>query len=556
MPENIAILVIHGIGQQRPYETLDQFTLGLAQTFGNPVMEPRLDICRDPLRDQKQWVRASCVMSPAVGRNTFLSDQGGGATIGSISLFEYYWAPVTQDKVTYLGSLWFLIKAGFTPFLYFGANLQVLTAVNKKWEIWKVIAKEIWRQVLLFLPLILLFALLLRFLTAFSDPRKLIGLYQLIPTASKVLAVILAIRYLYLGMIVNTLLGTRKAKYTWQASWWWRWFLVIGILGHVFLWPLLISPVLCGIAWFGMWLAHFGWLRFLPVVFGHWSRQLRELSSVTHSSFGCDGWRAFFNDVLFLKPSFSHYEYLSLVLFFLLAYFARWILVGYVGDLAVYLNASELAKNFAARSQILDEGTGALSELVRMRDPANPANYVYDRVLVAGHSLGSVIAYDSITELLKRCRAGLAANPKDVQPADLDKLRGMVTFGCPLNKVFYFFREKMDPKQSLRRQILDLLHGFRLEAAICSYPPGPNGGPMNRNNDPRWAQAEGSLDSGFRWINAWSPMDPVSGKLLFYDLQVGQNQKRVWFGPWNFGRAHILYWTDPDFYSFIRDRLL
>jgi hypothetical protein len=315
-----------------------------------------------------------------------------------------------------------------------------------------------------------------------------------------------------------------------------------------------ISPVLCGIANAGTWLAHLHGFRFLPTVFGHWSGQLRELARVTQCSFACDGWRAFINDVLFLKPSFRNYKYLSLVLFFVLAYIARGILVNYVGDLAVYLNTSELAKNFEARSQILDECTGALSEIVRLKDAAG--NYVYDRVLVAGHSLGSVIAYDSITELLNRCRAGSPANPKDVQPEDLNKLRGMVTFGCPLNKVFYFFREKMDPKQALRRQILDLLHGFRLVAPVCSYPPGPNGGPMRQNTDPRWAQAEALLNNGFRWINAWSPMDPVSGKLLFFDLQGGQNQKRFWFGPLSFGRAHILYWTDPDFYKFVRERLL
>ena len=59
MSENVAILVIHGIGQQRPYETLDQFTQGLSGTFDAPHLEPRLEICKDPLREQKQWVRAA-----------------------------------------------------------------------------------------------------------------------------------------------------------------------------------------------------------------------------------------------------------------------------------------------------------------------------------------------------------------------------------------------------------------------------------------------------------------------------------------------------------------
>jgi hypothetical protein len=51
-------------------------------------------------------------------------------------------------------------------------------------------------------------------------------------------------------------------------------------------------------------------------------------------------------------------------------------------------------------------------------------------------ALGSVIAYDTINELLARSRAGPSPDP-----SDLERLVGMVTFGCPLNKVFYFFRE-------------------------------------------------------------------------------------------------------------------
>ena len=64
MPENVAILVIHGIGQQAPYETLDQFTQGLLNSFETTgakcTILPHPDICNDPLREQNHWVRASC----------------------------------------------------------------------------------------------------------------------------------------------------------------------------------------------------------------------------------------------------------------------------------------------------------------------------------------------------------------------------------------------------------------------------------------------------------------------------------------------------------------
>ena len=73
--------------------------------------------------------------------------------------------------------------------------------------------------------------------------------------------------------------------------------------------------------------------------------------------------------------------------------------------------------------------------------------YVYDRVLIAGHSLGSVIAYDTLNELLDRARSS-NSTAHAFAPRDLEKLRGLVTFGCPLNKIFYFSREQLPPTQA------------------------------------------------------------------------------------------------------------
>jgi hypothetical protein len=295
----------------------------------------------------------------------------------------------------------------------------------------------------------------------------------------------------------------------------------------------------------------------LPRLFGHWGRVVRCLADQTRAPHGLGTW-AWIKDLLFLKPSFSHPHYIFVPLWFLLAYFVRFILVDYVGDVAVYVNANALSSSFKSREQILDECSESLSQILCQRtnsqDPRSP--YVYDRVLIAGHSLGSVIAYDTINELLNRARSSNPNSADDLQPEDLDKLRGMATFGCPLNKIFYFFRERTQPSQTLRRQIIDLLHGFRIESSLLTYPPtgsAPSGA-MQFNPDPRWALAEGYLNSGFHWINAYALADPVSGRLSFYDLQSAQNQKLFWY--WKFGLAHLSYWTDDNFYRFFRERLL
>jgi len=223
------------------------------------------------------------------------------------------------------------------------------------------------------------------------------------------------------------------------------------------------------------------------------------------------------------------------------------------------VNTDQLSKNFAARSQILDESTAALTGILKM--PSDPSSRPFDRVLVAGHSLGVIVAYDTINEMLNHARA--AKQSSNLQPTDLIRLRGLVTFGSPLNKIFYFFRQQVDARLALRRQTIDLLHGLRIRDVLKGRAGNPR---FEVNHDPRWTAAEHSLECGFLWINAYAFFNPISGKLGFYDL--GDQLSRNPSSPANtdvnqmrfhYGRpflAHLQYWEDPKFYEFIRDRLL
>jgi len=205
-----------------------------------------------------------------------------------------------------------------------------------------------------------------------------------------------------------------------------------------------------------------------------------------------------------------------------------YVLTKYVADVAVYTTADAKSKNYATRSAILDGSTKALAEIL-----INPD---YDRVILAGHSLGSVIAYDTINELIGRV-AGTAGPGSDhpdpaVTRQQLAKLRGLVTFGSPLDKIYYFFREHVKEGQAIRAQILSLLHSFR------KVPSGRDYRPYKFDYTPL------RLDE-LLWLNAWSPLDPVSAHLHFYDVN---QQKWFWYSvP---GLAHLGYWGDPDFYQF------
>lgn len=198
---------------------------------------------------------------------------------------------------------------------------------------------------------------------------------------------------------------------------------------------------------------------------------------------------------------------------------AAQLLVGYVGDVTIYTTTDEKSQFFQTRRQIVDLAGNRLAALLAAPD--------YERVVLAGHSLGSVIAYDTLNQL------NLKANLQPEIAPLLGKLHGLVTFGSPLDKIAFFFREHAKADEFVRRRIVDALHSFRarpLDLAALPYPIS--------------SSIEKRLEK-LPWINFFAPEDPISGALDFYDgvhnspLQTGQ--------PW--GIAHVAYWANRDFYQ-------
>jgi hypothetical protein len=555
--EKVAILVVHGIGQEKPYETLDHFTRKLMESLGTSgtwTITPELEQVSDPTRISKSWTRASFLIKPSLPDALPLSSEPDAA-IESISLFEYYWAPITQDKVTYTGSLLFLIKAGLQPFLYLASNVTAIArteeaaamARGKSWSEAKtigkaiarkripfIIAKELWRQASLFLPLLGFFIALLYWLkeATFQNLSKLVHFKW----STVVLISLLSIRYLYLYSAARALWQSWKVNSGWQTSISWRVFLVIVIVAHLLLLPFLLAPALR----FGICLrVAFGHcFPFVQSHFPHWASVNDFAKGVSFPPPGKD-WRGWISAFIFLDPTFGKYTAQMLTL--LLAAFVRFILVDYVGDVAVYANSSQFSKSYSVRSQIIDECTAALSAILMNTAPR------YDRVLIVAHSLGSVIAYDTMNNLMDLASASSPAAPNAIQPKHLETLKGFITFGCPLNKIFYFFRVQDDASQVLRHQTLDLLYSFRgvvLTAAPRQFQFQPPAADSQR------AQALSALKVGFKWINAYSLADPISGRIVFYQLD---DQRLFQYAPLI---AHLSYWEDPNFYSYFRQYLL
>jgi pimeloyl-ACP methyl ester carboxylesterase len=223
--------------------------------------------------------------------------------------------------------------------------------------------------------------------------------------------------------------------------------------------------------------------------------------------------------------------------------------VGYVGDVAVYVNADAKAASYEVRSKILEGAREALLRLLRSPED-------YERIVLVGHSLGSVIAYDLINRLLDEVRAAYTNAPGGTSRAklsslELRKLRGLATFGSPLDKVYYFFRAQVPAQQPIRAQILSFMHGFRRAPSNRRY---------GAFEFQKYVIPEPAPD--FTWINLWALADPVSGHLDFYRVAGGStlrstaNQFELPYPMTQWGRAHVRYWSDPEVYARIVQHLL
>ncbi|HTV57065.1 MAG TPA: hypothetical protein VMI06_19390, partial [Terriglobia bacterium] len=101
MNDRLAILVIHGMGSQKPYETLDEFARGIEANLTPPAAgayhhELRFrEYPNDPTHQQQAWTQAYVRLTP--------TDPAAAAAAlhpALIDVSEYYWAPIINDRVS------------------------------------------------------------------------------------------------------------------------------------------------------------------------------------------------------------------------------------------------------------------------------------------------------------------------------------------------------------------------------------------------------------------------------------------------------------------------
>jgi hypothetical protein len=99
--------------------------------------------------------------------------------------------------------------------------------------------------------------------------------------------------------------------------------------------------------------------------------------------------------------------------------------------------------------------------------------------------------------------------------------------------LIYFFRTKVKVYETVRGHIVQELHGFRQAPDLVT-------------RDPVIEDERKPIDCPLHWVNVYSPMVPVSARLvLFQDV----DEHPRWFLAW--GKCHVSYWHDPKFYRWV-----
>src|SRR5258708_9606438 len=149
-------------------------------------------------------------------------------------------------------------------------------------------------------------------------------------------------------------------------------------------------------------------------------------------------------------------------------------LVNVVGDVVVYNVSDPKSKFYDVKKRIQEGAIKALQFLIERSTPTDELHY--PSVIVAGHSLGSQVAYDAINRINLLINQGLVngydnkgVNNKTKRPIS-EQLQGFITFGCPLDKILFFLRENVPNDQYIRQQFLDHFNGFKQRSANFNTP--------------------------------------------------------------------------------------
>ncbi len=478
-PSRVAVFVTHGMGQQAPFETLDAVADGLIRAAGG-ITTPDVAACA--VRSETQDLQ----------RLEFgIHNKNGNDVL--VHVYEAYWAPLTEGQVTLRDVMGFLFSAGTN-------GLRNCCKDFMRWMFGKPVNFG------------LHFRTTIQLLAALAVVFSLVVMNGVIATVAGARILVQGVAKPWPGDALLSSFNTVMVGFVAVS-------LACGL-------ALLLAPIVRP-AQPGKSPVWRGLMFLLQLLFWFWIAVtilsgIAFVAALAADRFGCDlSW-------LLACPNFAGKEWLWMwVVLIGISYVVRQFLIQYLGDVAAYVSSHTLDRFNQLRQTIKKTVFDKAHAVYSAADKSG--NYLYDHVFVVGHSLGSVISYDTLNALLNDDVQAQTAPPDDANAVDLavaDRTKLLLTFGSPLDKVAFLFARTnaTDHQRALAASVQPLIQDYA-----------------------RFRKTQ--------WINVYASRDIISGRLEFFDdpdvpaTTVNKIQPREDPDALIPVVAHIEYWRNPTVFD-------
>lgn len=393
-----AIVVVHGIGEQRRGSTLEALVRAFRRGgAGEPV----------PVVDPKPFGETLPKPALRVTRDQTTAD-----------LYEVYWAPHTARKTTARSVLWWLFRTTFIP----GARLKH-PSLKTWWDIGTALVAVV------ALSLLLLYALtslgnLSAQVACRADPKVTC---ELPPEERKITGPEVTAEWhrqlgAVFGAVKDSLTLTNRPLAEISPSH------VAEVLNLI---PVRYWLLMMAVAFV---LAQF-FYRLIQVL----GAFVRGRQQFAENHFTAQLWvlggliGAFVLLIQMLAPVVVAFVLVVVLVTTILRAGSRFLAES-LGDVHVYAERDENSEHYQARERVLEEAEDTFALIATRR---------YEHIVVIGHSLGSVIAFTALDRLGQRV------------PELLPRIDAFITFGSALEKVRYFFERRKEADSHAAERLVE-----------------------------------------------------------------------------------------------------
>jgi hypothetical protein len=430
-----AIIICHGMGQQVPFETLNGIAEALvtaAAENGQLEVVPKVAL----MKQGETYLPRAEIRLVKDGKQK------------NIHLYEVYWAPITEGQVNSRDVLTFLLEGGRQGII------PCIKGYFKRFLFgdWQDLPIKRWTLALILMTCVVLVSLVIHFL------------------AFAFLALSWSLPFFGFGAFDGALVERAIAN--------WNWVLIAGILaGAVMCIPGLIRKLSSTGPGQDYPSRAEKALLWLPLVATILAIVVPMFFSISVLFCGWPTPLTVSQTLVFQR---------GLTMFGLAAWaFALWhvrvVIIEYVGDVAAYISAHKLNKFWTIRERIQQVALSVTNTVYSQR---------YGNIIMVGHSLGSVVAYDALNAIIREEKIN-PPREDELKRTRANRTRALVTFGSPLDKTAFLFREHLGENGLGVREAL----ASAVQPLIADFANWPGD-----------------------WINIYSPADIISGNLDYYQL--------------------------------------